>query len=138
MNKSLIRLITIPKVEDDCCLCFAQYPDTILFKIKRVYYIYQAKPNLPRGSHAHYKTEQILFCLKGSIRIVLDDGRIKEEVVLKNPETGVYLDKKIWHEMHDFQEDTILLVLASEVYKKKDYIRDYQKFLKIVKKDEKN
>lgn len=127
----LIRFINIPKIDDDCYLCFAQNPDHVPFMIKRVYYILKSQPNLSRGAHAHHKTQQILFCIQGSIKMVLDNGKKREEVILDKPETGVLLDKMIWHEMHDFQKDTILLVLASKRYENKDYIRDYEQFLVI-------
>lgn len=132
MGKSLVKLIKIPRVSDDCFLCFAQNPNQIPFPIKRVYYILQAKPGSSRGAHAHYKTKQILFCIQGSIKMILDDGKRKEDVVLDQPEVGIFLDKMVWHEMHDFKRDTILLVLASDVYKEKDYIRDYDIFQETV------
>ena len=31
--------------------------------------------------------------------------------------------------MKDFSEDCIIIVFASELYKEKDYIRDYKKFI---------
>ena len=38
--------------------------------------------------------------------------------------------------MYDFSPDAVLMVLASEVYKEEDYIRDYDTFLKMVKAGE--
>ena len=35
--------------------------------------------------------------------------------------------------MYDFSPDAVLMVLASEVYKEDDYIRDYDTFLQMVK-----
>lgn len=136
MKKSLVKLIKIPKISDDCFLCFAQNPDQIPFPIKRIYYIFGSKPGLPRGSHAHYQTEQILFCIQGRVKIILDDGKKKSIIILNKPEVGIYLGKKIWHEMHDLRPKTILLVLASHIYKEKDYIRDYEKFLKVIENNE--
>ena len=37
--------------------------------------------------------------------------------------------------MYDFSEDAVLMVLASRYYDEKDYIRDYEEFLKALKKD---
>ncbi len=128
MSDSLIQLVHIPKVEDDCLLCFAQTPDQIPFDIKRVYYISQGKADLPRGHHAHHKTRQILFCIQGKVTIIVDDGQKREEVILDQPHVGIMLDPMIWHEMTNINEETILLVLASEVYDESDYIRDYQQF----------
>ena len=138
IRDSLVRLITIPKIFDDCYLYFAQNYDHIPFSNKRIYYITQAKRQIGRGFHAHHQTHQVLFCIQGHIKMVLDDGIRREEVILDKPEEGIFLNKMIWHEMHDFQENTILLVLASDVYKPEDYIRDYNEFVKLVKQKNQN
>lgn len=133
IKNSLSRFVKIPKISDDCMLYFAQTPDQIPFEVKRIYHISQANPNLPRGFHAHYKTEQILFCIQGSVRMVFDDGEKREEVIINKPEVGIFLNKLIWHEMHDLTKDAILLVLASRAYEAEDYIRNYEKFLEVKK-----
>lgn len=135
MKKSIAEFISIPKIEDDCLLYFAQHPHQIPFKISRFYLIDQAKENLPRGFHAHKKTHQVLFCLRGSIKLILDNGQTRESVILDRPETGIFLPKMLWHEMHDFTKDTLLLVLASHIFTPSDYIRDYKKFLKLIFKN---
>lgn len=132
-KNGLIRRIEIPEIIDDCYLYFAQHPDHIPFKIKRIYYIIGANPKLPRGLHAHKKARQIIFCLQGSIKLLLDDGKSKEEVLLNKSNTGVFLDKMVWHEMHEFKKKTILLVLASMEFNEKDYIRSYEEFKKQIK-----
>lgn len=133
-NKKFLALIRIPQIYDDAYLCFAEGNGHIPFNIKRVFYIFDAIPGLPRGKHAHRKNKQVLFCIQGSVRMVLDDGRKREEIVLKKPEVGIFLDKMVWHEMLDMDKETILLVLASERFNAKDYIRDYETFLKLVNK----
>ena len=45
---------------------------------------------------------------------------------------GLYLGPMIWKEMYDFSPDSVLLVLASQHYQEKEYIRDYQKFVQEV------
>jgi dTDP-4-dehydrorhamnose 3,5-epimerase-like enzyme len=130
MATSLFHFITLPTISDNSLLSVAQAPE-IPFEIKRLYYIYDAKPGLPRGFHAHRKTDQILFCVRGKVRMVLDDGQTREEQVLSQPNQGVRLDHMIWHEMHDLDKDSLLLVLASAEYKAADYIRDYQEFLRL-------
>ena len=132
--QKLIKIIKIPKIEDDGYLCFAEHPEHIPFEIRRVYYITSPIKGLARGKHTHQKTRQILFCIRGSVRMVLDDGKKKEEVVLSDPENGIVLEPMIWHEMLGMNEDTVLLVLASEKYEAKDYIRDYSEFLKLANK----
>lgn len=135
----IVKLIKIPKIYDDCLLGFMQYPDTIPFLIKRVYFILNAKTELDRGRHAHKRTQQVLFCIQGSIKMVVDDGKVREEVILNSPEVGILLNEMIWHEMHEFKKNTILLVLASDIFKPEDYIRDHEEFKRLVKgEDAKN
>ncbi|OUN94012.1 sugar 3,4-ketoisomerase [Blautia sp. An46] len=101
----------------------------IPFKIKRVYYMYDTGTLVSRGHHAHKCLEQILICVHGSCKILLDDGNDKETLVLDKPYEGLYIANDIWREMFDFSEDAVLLVLASQYYDENDYIRDYEKFL---------
>lgn len=137
-NKKLIKYIKIPKICDDCFLIFAESQKHIPFKIKRVYYILQSKPGLPRGLHAHFKTKQVLFCIQGSATIILDNGRKKTKITLDKPNIGVLLNPLIWHEMHRLKKETILLILASKEYDPEDYIRDYSDFKRIINKNESN
>ena len=37
-----------------------------------------------------------------------------------------------WREIKEFSEDCVLVVLANDHYKEKDYIRDYEEFIKKV------
>lgn len=132
-ESELVRFIALPLIKNDGCLMFGQTPDQIPFDIKRVYSIFNVNPGFSRGFHAHKKNSQILFCLNSDIKVIVDDGKNREEVFLDTPGKGLFLDRMIWHEMHGFKSNTILLVLASHVYDPDDYIRDYSEFLKLAK-----
>lgn len=104
----------------------------IPFQIRRVYYMYDTGAGVVRGRHAHRSLEQILVCIHGSCKILLDNGREKKVVPLERPYEGLYVANDMWREMYDFSPDAVLLVLASELYDEKDYIRDYDEFLKFI------
>jgi len=106
----------------------------IPFEIKRVYYMYDTKEGVRRGFHAHKSLEQILICIHGSCKILLDNGKEKKIVYLEKPYEGLYVSNNMWREMYDFSSDAVLMVLASEVYNEEDYIRDYDKFLELIQK----
>ena len=108
----------------------------IPFKVRRVYYLYDTVEGVRRGYHAHKNLQQVLICVHGSCKILLDDGETKEVVELNRPEEGLYIANNIWREMFDFSSDAVLLVLASELYDETDYIRDYSDFIKFVKGEE--
>ena len=121
------------KGDDRGSLVALESAKNIPFEIKRVYYIFDTKSGVVRGLHAHKDLSQVMVCLKGSCRIVLDSGLTKEEVELNSCDRGLVIEKMIWHEMHDFSADCILLVLANEHYDESDYIRDYDEFLKVIR-----
>lgn len=104
----------------------------IPFEIKRVYYMYDTKEGVHRGFHAHKNLQQILICIHGSCKVLLDNGSEKKIVSLEKPYEGLYVSNNMWREMYDFSPDAVLMVLASEIYKEEDYIRDYDSFLKFI------
>lgn len=134
LKMSLINLIEFPILGDHRgSLISLEAQKNIPFEIKRVYYIFGADKDTPRGFHAHKALQQVAICVSGRCRMILDDGFSKEEIWLDSPNKGIVIGNSIWREMHDFSHDCILLVLASEHYDEADYIRDYQDFLKEVK-----
>ena len=104
----------------------------IPFEIKRVYYMYDTKEGVHRGFHAHKNLQQILICIHGSCKVLLDYGSEKKIVSLEKPYEGLYVSNNMWREMYDFSPDAVLMVLASEIYKEEDYIREYDSFLKFI------
>ncbi len=105
----------------------------IPFEIKRIYYIYDTKPDFPRGAHAHKELEQVLIMMDGSCELVLNDGKDIKNIILNRPDVGLFIGKNIWREMKNFSYGAKLLVLASDFYNEKEYIRNYDEFLRIVK-----
>ena len=102
------------------------------FDIKRVYWIYDTLPNEERGFHAHKNMEQIIIAIDGACEFVLDDGKNRESVLLNRPDVGLYIGKNMWREMRNFSYGCKLIVLASDYYDEKEYIRNHDEFLKEV------
>ncbi len=126
---SLIKIINFPSIGDDRgSLVAMETIDKVPFEIKRVYFIFDTLKDVSRGFHAHKQLKQIAICVSGKCRMVIDDGKNREEVWLDSPSKGIFIDTNLWREMHDFSEDCVLLVLASEHYNESDYIRSYDDF----------
>lgn len=103
------------------------------FEIRRVYYIYGVEQGVRRGFHSHVDLEQVLICVSGSVKILVKTPEEEQEILLSDPQEGLYIGPMIWREMFDFSEDAVLLVLASDHYRVEDYIRDYGKYAEMVK-----
>ena len=76
-----------------------EYND-IPFEIKRVYYMYDTKEGVHRGFHAHKFLKQILICIHGSCKVLLDNGKEKKIISLEKPYEGLYVPNNMWREMY--------------------------------------
>jgi dTDP-4-dehydrorhamnose 3,5-epimerase-like enzyme len=102
--------------------------DLLDFDFRRVFYIYGLRKGIHRGGHAHRATRQALFAIHGSFRVSLDDGEITEAVSLASPEAVLWVDPMVWVDLTCEEDDSVLVVLASEPYREEDYIRDRDAF----------
>ena len=108
--------------------------EDIPFEIKRTFYIYDSDSDVVRGQHANRDSEFVLINVAGSSRVRITDGKEEFVVELNKPMMGVYIPKMVWKDMYDFSNDSVLLVLASTHYDGKEYIRDYEEYIKEVNK----
>lgn len=101
---------------------------TLPFDVKRVYYLYDVPGGENRGAHAHKELEQLIIAASGSFTVTLDDGKCKRSFFLNRPYQGLHVKPGMWRDLEDFSSGAVCMVLASDVYKKEDYIRDYNEF----------
>ena len=130
---SLINIIDFKSLGDERGgLVALEANKDIPFDIKRVYYMSGTDAGVARGFHAHKELRQVAVCVTGQCKFIMDDGSDKQEIIMDSPAKGIVIDKMQWHEMHDFSEDCVLLVLASDHYDESDYIRNYSDFIEVV------
>ncbi|MEQ5821816.1 FdtA/QdtA family cupin domain-containing protein [Halomonas sp. SCS19] len=133
---SLVKWVNFPvKGDERGSLVVLEASRSVPFQIKRVYYLFSTKEDVARGFHAHKELYQVAVCVAGKCRMLLDNGSEKQSVWLDSPHKGIMLEKLVWHEMYDFSEDCVLMVLADSYYDEEDYIRNYDSFLRVVKKN---
>lgn len=134
MDIKMIRLQT--HGDDRGSLVALEQENNIPFEIKRVYYMFKTGQNVRRGCHAHRLLRQVVIAVRGSCRFLLDNGREQIELLLDNPAQGLLIDSFIWREMFEFSEDCVLMVLADQLYDETDYVRSYNDFVEIAKKND--
>ena len=124
-----IKLISIPKIEDNRGNLSVIEHDVIPFEIKRVYYLYDVPAGAERGGHSHIDQKEFLVALSGSFDVVLNDGQNQQIVTLNKPYEGLLINQGIWRELTNFSSGSVCLVVASAVFDENDYIRDFEEFL---------
>ena len=133
MTSPHVQLVPIPQRGDARGqLSVAELGGALPFVVRRVYWIHGTQPGISRGFHAHKQLRQVCVCVAGSVRISLFDGRREESVILDSSAQGLLIGPALWHEMHDFSPDCVLMVFADAEYDEADYIRDRDQFLRHV------
>ena len=136
MNLSKCKIIDLPKVIDvRGNLTFIEENRHIPFGIKRVYYLYDVPGGETRAGHAHKHLQQFVIATSGSFDVILDDGFKRKKFQLSRSYYGLYIPPMLWRELNNFSSGSVCLVLASELYDEKDYIRDYETFKKMAKQE---
>jgi len=103
------------------------------FSAKRVFLVQSVPGSRIRGEHAHKECHQCLVCVNGSVSVIVDNGKEREEFCLSKPNEGLHLPPYIWGIQYKYSSDAVLMVYASHDYDSEDYIRDYNQFLNVIK-----
>jgi UDP-2-acetamido-3-amino-2,3-dideoxy-glucuronate N-acetyltransferase len=99
------------------------------FLPKRAFFVHNVPSNRVRGEHAHKVCHQFLLCVHGSVSVIVDDGKKREEYVLDEPHIGIHIPPKVWGIQYKYSDNAVLFVLASHEYDADDYLRDYDEYL---------
>lgn len=113
-------------------LVVAELGSDLPFLPQRFFIVYDVPSRDVRGEHAHRKCEQLLVCMKGAVRAIIDDGATREEFLLDAPDVGLYMPAMTWGTQYAYSADAVLAVFASLPYDKTDYIRTYSEFREAV------
>jgi len=128
-----VTLHRMPRFDDlRGALAVTDFQRELPFLPVRCFTVFDVPSEETRGEHAHHACHQFLVCVHGSVRVLADDGKVREEFVLDSPETGIHLPPRIWGTQYRYTRDAVLLVFASQAYDAADYIRNYDEFVRLV------
>jgi dTDP-4-dehydrorhamnose 3,5-epimerase-like enzyme len=126
------RIIKLPKIEDPRGnLSFLEEENHIPFKIERTYWIYDVPGGQIRGGHAFREQNEFIIALSGSFDVLIDDGINKKVYSLNRSYYGLYIPFGLWRQMQNFSTNSLAVVVSSTKFNELDYIRDYNKYLKM-------
>ena len=121
----------IPTISDERgSLAVAEIGGALPFTAARAFIVHDLPGAVARGGHAHRRCEQFLVAVAGSVAVIIDDGQERQEHLLDSPSVGLHVPAGTWSEQRYPGPASRLLVLASEPYDEKDYIRDREEFLR--------
>jgi UDP-2-acetamido-3-amino-2,3-dideoxy-glucuronate N-acetyltransferase len=124
------RLYELPHITDPRGhLSFAEIHRALPFPVVRYFLVFGVPSREVRGEHAHRRLSQFLVCVHGSCSVRLFDGDASEEILLNRPDLGLHVPPLVWTTEYKYSPDAVLLVLASDVYREDDYIRDLDEYL---------
>ena len=127
------RTIHLPVIEDlRGRLSFGEGETHLPFLPRRYFVVYDVPSREVRGEHAHRRLQQVLVCLRGSVEVMIDNGRRRDLVTLAEPSVGLYVPPMTWLSHYGYSPNALLLVLASDPYDANDYVRDYDEFLRLL------
>ena len=123
------KVLDLARIDlDSGALTAINSDEEVPFNIKRVYYLYDVPNKSDRGAHAHKELMQLVVAASGSFEIELNDGINSKTFVLRQPDEGLLVPPGLWRDLRNFSGGGICMVLASDVYKEADYIRDFIEF----------
>ena len=102
------------------------------FIVKRFFFI-DSRKSVERGNHAHLKSTQILFCIKGSIKISITDGKNTKTYNLKESTKAIIVPPLLWS-TQKYAKNSILGIFTDTLFNEKDYIRNIEQYLEVINK----
>ena len=130
MSIKQLGIIEFPKIMDPRGnLTFIEGDQHIPFHIRRCYWIYDVPGGETRGGHAYRSNNEIIDAVSGSFDVVIDDGNGQQTFSLNRSYYGLYVPCHHWRELVNFSTNSLSLVMASDDFSEKDYIRSHDDFL---------
>lgn len=130
------RLLRLTRASDlRGSLSAVDFEGDLPFVPRRLFTVFGVPTQEVRGEHAHRECEQVLVCVAGSVRAIVDDGTSRREFLLDSPDVGLYMPPMTWGTQYRYSADAVLVVLASLPYDASDYIRDYDSFLAMLERE---
>lgn len=127
-----VQLIELPRFMDPRGnLSFVEQNNHIPFEIQRTYWIYDVPGGEDRGGHAYKTTDEFIIAIAGAFDVTVDDGQQKKTFTLNRSYYGLYIPKGLWRTMDNFSSAALALEFADTKYNRKDYVEDYNEYLKM-------
>lgn len=132
------NLLSLNSIKSDGKKGILHYINNISFNTKRIFYIDNFKDesnttyyNNKRGFHANINFDEVLICTEGKMNIKIIDLNLNEIEKTINKNDIFFVKRMNWIEYEILDEESSLLVLVNEIFKKSKCILNFEEFKKI-------
>ena len=115
-------------VKEHCGMFIVEDLSELDHEVKRIF-IVSPDSQSTRGDHAHLDCWQTLVCIRGIIDVIVDDGIQKKKFTLSEYGKAISVPPGFWC-AQNYSAMSSLMVLCSHLYNEKDYVRDYDQYLR--------
>lgn len=124
------RIVQLPRIRhtNGSLTVVENTPDSLI-DIARVFYLYDVPGDAERGGHSHFNSSEFIVAASGCFDVTLSDGVSSRTFTLRRPYEALYIPTGIWRSLNNFSSGSVSLVLTTNPYSEKDYVRDYDEFL---------
>ena len=125
------RIIKMQNFTDDRGNLIITEFDNLPFLPKRLFIQSVHRDGVTRGGHAHRNCDQVFLPVYGEVQVIIETSSKTLSFILDDPTLGLYVPKMNWASEYFKLSSTKLLILASEKYSQKDYIKNLSEFKKM-------
>lgn len=123
-RSSMARIITVPLSDEKRGRLVPFDFDSLPFVPARIFVVRDVPLGTVRGGHAHRVQQQLLFCLCGSLEVLLESRVESARILLDSPAMGLLIEPGVWSSQKFLEWDSVELVFASGPYDPLEYILD--------------
>ncbi len=116
-------------VKNTAYLAAVEYGKEIPWNIERVFFI-TARNSEERGDHAHLQGFQAFICINESANLICKDGLETRELKIEALDQVILVPPGIWVNLK-LQENATIVVVTNLTYDEKDYVNQWDHFLKL-------
>lgn len=118
--------------DDRGTLTSVESAQDIPFEVKRLFYMHHIVAD--RGGHSHFETDQVIIAISGNFKVDIHDGVNKQTFVLDDCTKGLYVPRRLFTSLYQFDTTDVCLVLASTHYERNQSQRNWEDFLEMKKR----
>lgn len=99
------------------------YENILPNPIQRIFFLKNLKSKDKRGGNISNLAYEGIICIQGSCKVRIVKNKKEENFELDSPEKCIIIEPNEWHQVYDFQEDSIVMAFSDRFYNPDEYAK---------------